>query len=91
MIPSSARGAPTSVNVSAYVCPIAEDIVSALPLADVDLHFAGDASCFVDEKTAQAIGIISGEWVSNAVKYAHPAGVSGRIDPYEQQVSGRKH
>ena len=61
------------------------------PLADVDLHFAGDASCFVDEKTAQAIGIISGEWVSNAVKYAHPAGVSGRIDPYEQQVSGRKH
>jgi two-component sensor histidine kinase len=32
------------------------------------------------KKTAEAIGIIAGEWVSNAVKYAHPAGVPGRIE-----------
>jgi two-component sensor histidine kinase len=80
MIPSSANGAPTSVSVSAYVRRIAEDIVSALPPANADLHFAGDANCFVDETTAQTIGIITGEWVSNAVKYAHPAGVSGQIE-----------
>jgi two-component sensor histidine kinase len=80
MIPSSAHGAPTAVSVSAYVRRIAEDIVFAPPPANVDLRFAADANCFVDETTARAIGIITGEWVSNAVKYAHPAGVSGRIE-----------
>lgn len=80
MIPSIAHGAPIPVSVSAHLRRIAEDTVSSLPTADVDLRFSGGADCFVDEKTAQAIGIITGEWVSNALKYAHPAGVSGRIE-----------
>jgi two-component sensor histidine kinase len=80
MIPSSGHGAPTPVSVSAYLQRITEEIVSSLPAAQVDLDFADDANCYVDEKTAEAIGIIAGEWVSNAVKYAHPAGVPGRIE-----------
>ena len=76
----SALGPPASIGLSAYLQRITEEMVSSLPATQFDLDLDGGATCFVDEKTAEAIGIIAGEWVSNAVKYAHPAGVPGRIE-----------
>lgn len=36
--------------------------------------------CFLPAKQASALALLIGELVANAVKYAHPTGVRGRID-----------
>jgi two-component sensor histidine kinase len=66
-----------SVNVAEYLREIADEVVSSLSIAEwTELQFASDLGCLVPAKTALPLGLIA---VTNAVKYAHPAGVAGQL------------
>jgi two-component sensor histidine kinase len=83
-----ASGRPqVPIDLALYLRDVAEAVVSAL--ADngaVELQLTSDPECFVTAETALSVGLIAGELLTNAIKYAHPAGVTGRI-----QLSCRRH
>jgi two-component sensor histidine kinase len=69
-----------SVNVADYLREIPDGVVSSLSIAEwTELQFASDPGCLVPAKTALPLGLIAAELVTNAVKYAHPAGVVGQL------------
>jgi two-component sensor histidine kinase len=74
------RRQEASIGVADYLREIAEGIISSLsPAGATELQFASDPSCFLPPERALSLGLIAGELVTNAVKYAHPAGVAGKL------------
>ncbi|MFZ1960809.1 MAG: sensor histidine kinase [Methylovirgula sp.] len=68
------------VDLSSYLREIGEVTVSSLVHAErVALSFDLAPECIVAPKQAVAIGLIVGEAISNSLKYAHPAGVNGKL------------
>jgi two-component sensor histidine kinase len=68
-----------AVNFSAYVREICARVASSLDsLSRIDLD-AIDDTCVVTSQDALPLALIVHELVTNSLKYAHPAGVPGRI------------
>lgn len=71
-------GAP--IDLGRYLQQIASELVATLSHGDETiLHFACELECRVAPDRALYLGLITVEIVTNALKYAHPAGVNGRI------------
>ena len=68
------------IDIAAYLRDVAEAVVSSLaPAGATELRLTSDPGCFVTPETALSLGLIAGELLTNAVKYAHPTGVAGQI------------
>jgi two-component sensor histidine kinase len=73
-------GRRAALDLRQYMRDIAEAAIGSMSLAgDVVLEPALSGACSIPALQALPVGFIIGEVVTNAVKYAHPAAVKGRI------------
>jgi two-component sensor histidine kinase len=78
MLSHSDEGAP--IELDAYLGGVAERMLSSLSFTgEIELSCELRSGCAVPSEKATTLGLLVGEFVTNAVKYAHPAGVAGRI------------
>lgn len=70
----------TAVDLADYLRDLAQAVVSSLSFAaPTELRFAADPGCIASPQTAVTLGLIVDEVMTNAIKYAHPAGIPGKI------------
>ena len=79
LLAASAR-APR-LDLGEYLRDIAEAAIASMTSpSDTTLRLVSTAACKIATRQALPVGFIVGELVTNAVKYAHPAGVNGVIE-----------
>ena len=68
------------IDLSAYLREVSRTVVSTLTDGQrAQLTEIPMSACLVAPERALTIGLIIGELVTNAVKYSHPTGVTGKI------------
>lgn len=83
--------APTggAIDLGTYLREIANALASTLTVAaKMSIHYSLQPGCRVPPERALFIGLMVGELVTNALKYAHPTGVAGRIAVSCENVGG---
>ena len=71
---------PANIDLAAYLHDIAKAAISSLSLAgQAHLTFHSSGTCSILAHRALLAGLIVSELLMNAVKYAHPAGVVGKL------------
>ncbi len=74
-------GGASSVDLGRYLHEIAQAAVDSMSrVGDMTLQPRIDSDCQIHIRQALPVGVIVGELVTNAVKYAHPARVGGRVE-----------
>jgi two-component sensor histidine kinase len=69
-----------SIDLTDYLRDIARGAVSCLSLAgEIQLCFVAESRWLIPSEKALRVGLIVGEIITNAVKYAHPTGIVGQI------------
>ena len=74
-------GQRASVDLADYLRGVAEAVVATVSgVGQAGLRFEADEDCVISSKRALSLGLIVGELVTNAVKYAHPTRITGQIN-----------
>lgn len=71
---------PNAINITAYLGDVGRLVIASLAAENrMALDLSSPAECLISARHAALLGQIAVDMVSNAVLYAHPAGVPGRI------------
>lgn len=71
---------PANIDLTSYLRDIAQSVIASLSFAGrAHLAFKASAECIVPAHAALLVGLAVSELLMNAVKYAHPTGVTGNV------------
>jgi len=86
----ASAGQPGAVDIAEYLREIAEMSLSTLSAGErASLSLTLEPGCTMPARQAVAAGLIASEALTNALKYAHPTGVHGKIQVACRQRNGR--